>query len=293
MITGFALSPSLDLTYDVEALRHGDIARPWRVTRVAGGKTLNAVRVAAACGARVQAVAALGGHTGAWIADLLAQDGVSTVVVPLTEPTRMCSAVVERDGGTASTDLYEPATALTASQWEAFAEAAVAATDQGGWVVLSGSLPAGVEAGRVADLLDRVRSLGARVAVDSSGVGLAELAPHADLVKVNTSEASELLGGAPRSAEVAARAIRERLGADVVITDGVRGAFAWLGDDQVTVAPPTRLGRYSAGSGDAFLGGLVAGLDRGLAPRASLDLGRDAAERNALAPGQGVLAGLD
>lgn len=289
MIVALSLSPSLDLTYEVESLRHGDITRPRRVTRVAGGKALNVARVARALGADVQVVAALGGRSGEWIADLLTADGVALTPVPLRRDTRVCSAIVEAAGGASSTDLYEIATPLDPDEWEAFRAAALEAVgDRMPSVAVSGSLPAGVDTDAVADLLGALRSAGARIAVDSSGPGLAALGPHADLVKVNRSEASGLLGPLADAA-AAARALHDRFGCDAVVTDGVRGGFALLGDETVAVPAPRTVGRFSAGSGDAFLGGLLTGLDRGLAAAAAIDLAREAAERNAAVPGQGVL----
>ena len=108
MIVSLALSPSLDITYEVPALRHGDITRPSAVTRVAGGKSLNVVRVAQALGADVRAVAALGGHTGAWITEMLTAALVDVDVVQLSAPTRICSAIVEAGESATSTTSTSP-----------------------------------------------------------------------------------------------------------------------------------------------------------------------------------------
>lgn len=292
MIISLAVSPSLDVTYEVETLRRGDITRPHAVTRVAGGKALNVIRVAHALGANVRAVAALGGHTGAWIADLLAADGVSADVVPLARETRTCAAIVELEGGSSSTDLYEPATPLSADEWSHFERAALAVVNGGiPWIVLSGSLPTGLDQRAVAALLEQLRDAGARIAVDSSGEALRTIGPIADLVKVNRQEAAEALTEDHPDAASAARALRRRWGSDAVVTDGVRGAFAVLGDEELGVDAPASRGRFSAGSGDAFLGGLLAGFDRGSARADALELARNSAERNARVPGQGVLEG--
>ncbi|KQZ85172.1 hypothetical protein ASD56_02050 [Microbacterium sp. Root166] len=290
MIVALALSPSLDVTYEVDELRRGEITRPTTVTRVAGGKALNVVRVAHALGAPVQAVAALGGHSGAWVAELLAADGVPADIITLAAETRVSSAIVETGDATSSTDLYEPATPLRAAEWTAFSGAAVtAAGDRGAWVAISGSLPAGVGADDVAGLLHALRDSGARVAVDSSGGGLRAMAPAADLIKVNRSEAEALLGEIHPDAASAARSLHERYGCDAVVTDGVRGGAAVFDSHEYEVPRPGALGRYPAGSGDAFLGGLLTGLDRGDAASDALDLARDAAERNARVAGQGIL----
>lgn len=291
MIVAVALSPSLDVTYEVGALRHGDITRPDRVTRVAGGKALNVARVARALGAEVRVIAALGGHTGAWIAEMLEADGIALDAVRLALPTRECLAIVEASGGSSSTDLYEIATPLRPEEWSAFAAAADAVAEAGpSWIAVSGSLPAGVPVAEFAALLVRLREAGSRVAVDSSAEGLSSLGPVADLVKVNRAEATAVLDAPHLDARGAADALRARWGCDVVVTDGVRGGHALLAGADHPLAAPAEPGRFSAGSGDAFLGGLLASLDRGSGADAALDAAREAAERNARIPGQGLLA---
>lgn len=294
MIVGLALTPALDVTCEVERLERGGITRPLRVTRVAGGKTLNALRAAHALGAPVHAVAALGGHSGRWVAELLRADGVTHTVVELAAATRTCTAIVEKGAAVTSTDLYEPAAALAAHEWDRFARACsdiVARTETPVTVVLSGSLPPGDGAAEATSaLLADLRGAGARVVVDGSGPGLRATIDHAALVKINRAEAEEHLGAEFATAQEAARALAARTGGDVVVTDGVRGGAGVIGGELIRFAAPASPGRFPAGSGDAFLGGLLAAQSAGRAPAAAVELARSAAERNAAVPGQGVLA---
>lgn len=291
MILFLALSPSLDLTIEVPNLDRGEIVRPTRVTRVAGGKALNAARAAHALGAPVRAVAALGGSSGSWVAQLLAEEGVGLDRVELAADTRMCSAIVEGAGASRSTDIYEPATPVGADEWRSLRDlvTAVAQRHRPTWCALSGSIPAGVPLDELARLLDGIRASGVRVAVDCSGAGLAATAPYADLLKINLAEASELLGAQQVGAEAACRALNDRFGADAVVTDGDREGVAIVTGSQVPIPPPAQIGVFPAGSGDAFLGGLLTGLDRAEAAVDALELARVATERNAAVPGQGRL----
>ncbi|MGN6206579.1 1-phosphofructokinase family hexose kinase [Humibacter sp.] len=295
MIITLALSASLDVTYEVDELNVGDITRPFAVTRVAGGKALNVARAASALGAEVSTLAALGGATGEWVAEMLAQDGVAATVVPLRRVTRTCIAVVERAESATSTDLYEPATELEPDEWEAYAAAArravtTASTGGGPWVALSGSVPPGVPHDELGSLLSELRRRGARVVVDGSGDGLRATAPAAELIKVNRREASELLGIQLETAADACDRLRERYGCDAVVTDGVAGSSALLGSIRTSVPASVRRGRFPAGSGDAFLGGLLAAFERGDSAEDALAAAASAGERNALVAGQGRLA---
>ena len=120
-----------------------------------------------------------------------------------------------------------------------------------------------------------------RVALDAEGEPL-RLALEAgpEIVKVNAAEAAGLLGepGGTREEALAASAqLRELAGG------GGHAGIVTRGADGVTVAAPDGVryegvlyerGRYPVGSGDAFLAGLVVGLERGdplpgaLGPRA-------------------------
>jgi len=288
-----ALSPSLDLTYEVDRLERGGITRPRRVTAVPGGKGLNAARVASALGGAVRLVVPLGGATGTRVAGLLAAEGVEARLVEVASETRSCLAIVEDGDQPTSTDLYEASAPLAGREWDALAAAirAEAAEAAPRWLAVSGSVPAGVPLDALGELLRELRAeTGAHLAVDTSGAPLATLAGLADLVKVNLGEAAELLGAVPADAAAACAALAARFGTDSVVTDGVRGAAALLGGVAFTVPAPRATGRFPAGSGDAFFGALLGALDAGRTPEGALDAARAAAERNAAVPGQGRLA---
>jgi 1-phosphofructokinase family hexose kinase len=293
MIIALALSASLDVTYEVDAFHFGDITRPRTVTRVAGGKALNVARAAKTLGADVLAVAALGGATGDWIERMLADEEIPVCTVALRAATRTCIAVVEDAESATSTDLYEPATTLTADEWEAYAAAvrsAIRSADRGAWLALSGSIPPGVPLDGLAALLAEARDRGVRVVVDGSGPGLRATVSAADLVKVNRREASELLGVDVPTAAEACALLRERYGVDAVVTDGIHGSAARVGGITATTPAVVLRGRFPAGSGDAFLGGLLAAFVRGVALDEALRAAASAGVRNALVPGQGRLA---
>lgn len=289
MIAVLALSPAVDVTYDVDRLRAGEINRPLATTVVAGGKALNMARVASALDAEVHVTVALGGANGERVAARLVETPIATTVIRLAAETRSCLAIVEGLGSATSTDLYESAAPLTPAEWAGFADA-VARGPASQWLAVSGSLPEGVPAEELAEVLAVRRSRGSRVAVDVAGEALVALIAVADLVKVNRQEAAEVLGRDLDDAAHACRALHERFGVDSVVTDGVHGAAALVEGRMLPVAAPRTHGRYPAGSGDAFFGGLLAGLDGSLPFAEALDLGRHAAERNARRPGQGLLA---
>ena len=292
MIIVAGLTPSLDLTYVVDDLRLGEIHRPRELVACAGGKSLNMARVAARLGADVRVIAVLGGPTGANVAARLAADDVAFDVIESPVETRTCVSIASA-AHEELTEVYQYAPGMPDDVWRRFLLAADAdLTARRGWLAISGAPPADLAVDALADLIRLAHARGARVAVDTHGPALsAAVDVGPDLVKINRTEAAELLGVEPGPAELAelATRIRDRSGGIVVITDGRAGALGSSGDQVLGVHAPERVGRYPVGSGDSFLGGLVATLDRGGDFREALRTAAAAGAANALVPGPGTL----
>lgn len=87
----------------------------------------------------------------------------------------------------------------------------------------------------------------------------------ADLLKPGKRAARELLGARDADALGLARALRARFGSQaVVVTDGAVGCAVSSGEFEGVVAAPRVAVVDATGAGDAFLGGLLAGLHQGL-----------------------------
>lgn len=286
MLTAVVLSPSLDISYEVDELTVGTIHRPLSTVRYAGGKGLNMVRAAAALGARTQAVIVLGGPVGDLMRTLLAEEGLPAVVVPNPHETRICVSVA----GEEMTEIYERATPLGRGVLGEVSQVLDRDVEPG-WLALNGGLPVGADAGEVAKLMTRYRSREVRLAVDCYGDVLPLLLDAGvDLVKVNRLEASQLLGLDPAAVDLVdlVDALAERAGAPVVVTDGARGSLLHDGAGCWRVAASARHGVHSVGSGDTYLGALLAAMESGQSLRDAVRLAAGAATANAQSPGPGV-----
>jgi 1-phosphofructokinase family hexose kinase len=298
MITVAALSPALDMTYVVDELVLGRPHRPTSVVRVAGGKALNSARAAARLGADVTAVPVLGGHIGSLVSSLLQSDGVRSVRVTGAAETRICVTVAS-EADASLTEVYEHPVPLTRSEWAALVTVLDSSARPGSWVSISGGLPPGAETGLL-EIARLVRSRGARLALDTHGSALsavldatAVLGPSAAvaLLKVNREEAAEALS-VPPTTELSAlvECLRFRTGGRVVVTDGAAGSLA--ADDsgpwQVRLPSAEAFGAHPVGSGDSYLGGLLAALDAGADLPSAVALAAGAAAANALVPGAAV-----
>lgn len=306
-LVSVALAPAIDRLVEVERLVPGAIHRPDRIVSVAGGKGLNVARAAARLGANVTACALLGGHAGRWVDQEMGAAGIRSVVHWTSGETRTCVSILSRADGHL-TELYPSPEPVAAEDWRAFEalvrkaieaavvdlEAAAATRVSRGrvGVTVSGSLPLGAPPSAVARIVALAGARGALSAVDVHGPPLAAaLEARPDLVKVNATEAAELIGVRTDDEEgcrQAATAMRKRGARAVVVTRGREGAIALLEDGEWRVGPPAAMGPYPVGSGDAFLAGLVVVLAAGGSFEAALHRAAGAAAANALEPGQAV-----
>ena len=288
VITVAALSPSLDLTYLLDSYALGRVHRTPGPVAVAGGKALNMARAARAMGAKVAVVVLLGGLTGERVGRIARAEGLDLVVVDAGAETRTCVSVAAADTGEL-TEIYEdsPAVppAVLARVEEVLAEQLVA---RPGWLSISGRGPSGsVDA--IGDLVRLGVGCGAPVAVDTHSESLpGAVAARPALIKINRAEAAEVLA-VPEAGDLGAMAadLHARSGAAVVLTDSIAGAVAADADGVWRVNPSSRRGRYAVGSGDSFLGGLLAGLEQGRELAEAVREGTGCAVANALVPGQG------
>ena len=294
MIVCVAANPSIDKLFEVERLQIGAIHRPRSFTQVPGGKGLNCARAAAALGAKVTATGILAGHTGRWIEESLAAEGVERRFVWAAGESRACLSVASTEGGPL-TEFYERGPDIGPGIWERLEELLGDIVSDASWTTISGSLPPGVGADGYLRLAAIGSERGARVAIDAEPDALTHaLNAQPAIVKVNADEAAAFLGSpvaTEAEAAAAAREIRARMAfpdATAIVTRGVEGAVVSR-SAEVLRARLYERGPYPVGSGDAFLAGLVTALDRDEGWEAGLRLALGAAAANAERPGAGRL----
>ena len=193
MILTVTMNPSIDTRYQLDKLVIDDVNR---VTpeKTAGGKGLNVSRVLLQLGDDVLATGLLGGHMGAYMAELMDADGVKNDFVPIAGETRICLNILHEGN---QTELLESGPQIVPAELEAFTAKFAELAAKADVVTLSGSLPRGVDAGYYAELVKIAEEAGAKVLLDTSGASL-EAALESDakpeLVKPNLTEINGLLG---------------------------------------------------------------------------------------------------
>ncbi|MFH9084393.1 1-phosphofructokinase [Streptomyces sp. NPDC017673] len=262
MILTVTPNPSLDRTYEVQALKRGEVIRAETERMDPGGKGVNVSRAVAAAGRRTVAVLPLGGAPGALVAELLHAQGIEVAPVPVVGATRSNIALAEADG--VLTKINAPGPELSQSEQELLLDTVRSQSRDADWIACCGSLPRGLAPSWYADVVTRAHAGGARIALDTSGRALLEaLRARPDVVKPNAEELAEAVarplttvGDALKAAEevraMGARVVLASLGADGQLL--VSDAGAWFGSARVAAV------RSNVGAGDASLAGfLIAG----------------------------------
>ncbi|MGO2659986.1 1-phosphofructokinase family hexose kinase [Mycetocola reblochoni] len=250
-------APAIDRVYLLPTVALGRVNRARVVSEEVAGKGVNVSRMLAGAAVPTRMVLPWSGE-----GTLLPPEAV---VVPTTQPTRLHTIVIDAEGVT--TNINEFAAALSDAEWSLLARRCRAAVEEirAGWLLIGGSIPWPEDDAVIARLLGAATDAGARVAVDTSGSGLARIArrhgPSIALVKPNTAELAEATGTALHTrgdvVDAARRLIRCGIGAvlasagadGIVYVDG--GSALWAtgpGVDRVV---------NTTGAGDAALAGFL------------------------------------
>ena len=284
------LNPALDLATTTDHVAPTHKLRCGPAQRFAGGGGINVARVLHRLGADVCAWALAGGAVGTQVRQLLAAEGVPTLLQPISGDTRENFSVVE----TTTSQEFRfvlPGPTLQPAEWQACLDALATHTPPPRWLIASGSLPPGTPDDFYAQLARAASGRGVRVAVDTSGPPLAAaLQAGVALVKPSLRELRDLLQQPLEQAAdwcTAAQSLVHSGAADIVaLSVGEQGAVLAT-HEGVWQAPalnvPATTG--TTGAGDCFLATLVWALDRGDAPAEALRWGVAAGAAALLHPG--------
>lgn len=263
-IVTLTVNPALDVAMEAGEVRPGHKIRTRGATYDPGGGGVNVSRVIHALGGETLAVMAIGGSTGRFIEQLLAEAGVPYRAVPVAGTTRISLTVRETSSGAEYRFVPEGALLRLSDAEEILSLLADLRAD---WLVASGSLPPGFPADFYARVARLARREGLRFALDTSGLALeAALHQGVDLLKTSLSEFQSIVGSTTSDrdalAEHASHLAATGAASMIVLTLGDRGAILATPDRQVVQpALPVRV-CSSVGAGDSFLAGLVLALSR-------------------------------
>jgi 6-phosphofructokinase 2 len=287
------LNPSVDVSTGVAVVEPERKLHCGSTRREAGGGGVNVARVAHVLGTDVTALVLVGGCAGAQLLDLLATQGVTTEAVPIAADTRESLTVLEGATGR-QYRFVMPGPTVTDEELATAEARAEALAARSSLVVLSGSLPPNVAPRRFGSLVERIRSAGAAVIVDTSGDALGAAASAGTMVmKPSVRElstfAGEVLSGEPEIVAAAHDLLDRGSNEAVVVSLGAAGALLVRPDaPAVRVHGPRVHALSTVGAGDSLVGAMAVALDRGADMEAAVCWGVAAGTAATLAHGTGL-----
>lgn len=232
-----------------------------------GGGGINVARAIAHLGGTATAIFPAGGATGEHLTTLLLDEQVTVQTVPAQDWTRQNLHVhVESTG-----EQYRfvmPGAALRDDEFRQLEEK-VLSIESGAILVISGSLPPGVNVEKLCGLIKSAQRQGIRCILDSSGDALAAALGIGDieLVKPNQKELSALVQREltqPDDVRLAAQELVQRGKARrVVVSLGPQGALGVDESGYVQVVPPPVKSQSTVGAGDSMVGAMTLKLAEG------------------------------
>lgn len=294
MILTVTMNPSIDTRYSVDHLVIDDVNRV-TPAKTAGGKGLNVSRVLVQLGDDVVATGLLGGHSGAYLGELMDADGITHRFTPIAGESRTCIALLH-DGN--QTEFLESGPTVSAEELEAFVGNYADLVSKASCVTLSGSLPKGVPADTYARLVAIAAEAGVPVLLDTSGAAL-DAALEADvkptLVKPNLTEINGLLDTSFTSDDLSD--LRQTLAADarfagipwVVVSMGAAGSVAFHDGRTLRARAPRIEAVNATGSGDSTIAGFAHAIAAGSDAEEVLRCGNTCGTLNAMDPQTGHL----
>lgn len=267
MIVTVTPNPALDVTYTTPPVRPGEVHRVSEVTVLPGGKGVNVARVLHAVGIPVVATGFSGGPGGRQLESELAARELRTDFVQALVDVRRTTVVHGSNGVT--TSFWEPGHRV--EDGRAAAEALLtrirALLPRARALVVSGSLPPGVDPTLPARLAAAAVDLGVPAIVDADGEPLR----HAERGRVavlmpNREELARLDGEWPETvadASAAAGRLCARGVPAVVVTLGAYGIVVRTGGGGWWARPVEAVEGNPTGAGDAAAAAVAAGLATG------------------------------
>lgn len=264
MITTITLNVAVDKAYVVQKLDRGTVMRVQKCTNTAGGKGLNVAKVIHLCGEEVQAGGFAGGHAGAYVEEMLANQKIPSKFVHFRGETRSCINILEEDG--TSTEFLEPGEPVSDMDVELFLKEYEKMVAESSVISISGSVPKGVGISMYAELIKRAKAAGKKVVLDTSGNLLKEsIKACPTMIKPNQDEIEDLLGITVKNREelIEGAVKLHQMGIPyVVVSLGGDGALVVCDEGCYTARPPKIEVVNTVGCGDSMTAAFAVGFAR-------------------------------
>ncbi|MFD1030600.1 1-phosphofructokinase [Metaplanococcus flavidus] len=263
MIYTCTVAPSIDCTNYLPDFKVGKLNRSERVHYYPGGKGINVSRVLKRLGVDSVALGFVGGFTGQFIEDFLAEENVKTDFIDSGQISRINIKIKSDD----ETELNGPGPELTDGHLEKLKDK-VKNIKSGDWFVLSGSIPQELPIAFFQELVENCRAAGGRFVLDTSGNALPALIKSQPfLIKPNKEELGDLFHAKISDKQLAAEYAFELTAQgveNVIVSMGAEGAILVDKERAYWAEAPKGKMINTVGAGDSMVSGFIAALSQGM-----------------------------
>ncbi len=286
------LNPAIDISTSSAQVVAGPKLRCTEPETDPGGGGINVSRAIRILGGHSTALVALGGATGERLAGMLIRSGLTLAGFDAPGETRESFSIL--DGTTHQQYRFVlPGARWPRSATNAALDAIERAAPAGGYVVLSGSQPPGVEDDFPVRLGARLAGKGAKYILDTSGAPLIRVAEgrdaHLDVLRMNHDEAAELAGHPlttrRESADFAQSLVTGGAARIVIVARGSEGNVLATAEERLFASAYEVPVKSRVGAGDSFVGAFTYSLARGESPAQALKWGTATASAAVMTPG--------
>lgn len=263
-IVTVTFNPAIDKSTSVPLLIHEKKLKGTQPVYESGGGGINVARAIKKLGAEATAIYLAGGYSGITFTQLLAEEGIETIVTEIKGNTRENFIVVETD----TNKQYRfgmPGPKIFEDEWQQCLRTIEQIKDAT-YIVASGSLPEGVPTDIFARIATIAQKKNARLIVDTSGEALKKvLDAGVYLIKPNLTELSSLLGKEIpiNGVSNAARELINKGNCEVIVVSmGNAGAILVTKELIQQVKPPTVKRKSTVGAGDSMVAGITLSLSK-------------------------------
>ncbi|MEE0421501.1 MAG: 1-phosphofructokinase [Lachnospiraceae bacterium] len=266
MVLTVTLNAAIDKRYVVDRFQTGAVNRVAACTFTPGGKGLNVSKTAAILGESVVATGFAGGYAGNYIEHALKGLGVKSAFCHLDQESRSCINIWDRDRRV-QTEFLEPGPTVGEEELLRFETKLLELAKSADIVVMSGSVPAGLNEKTYQRLIRKIKPYGMPIILDTSG-GLLEngIESCPTMIKPNMDEIRMLTGKTCESMDEvisAAQDIHEEGVEIVAVSLGGEGSLLVCSEGVYRAKVPNMDAVNTVGCGDAMIAGFVHGLTAG------------------------------
>jgi 6-phosphofructokinase 2 len=261
------LNPTVDKSSTVDAIKPEKKLRCSAPVYEPGGGGINVSRGLERLGILSVALFTSGGRTGELLENLLCNENVKILPVKVSSETRENFIVVD----TSNNEQYRfgmPGDEISQEEAEAIHDKIAKLSPFPEIVVISGSLPPGIDPVFLRRLVRELKAKKVKVIADTSGDALTEILKEGVyLLKPNLGELSRLSGKDELDNELADEAAKQLINEGkaeiVVVSMGPQGAYLVTKDENIHVPAPSVKKLSTVGAGDSMVAGMVAIMAKG------------------------------